>query len=291
VYHYHGTVVASTALSSFLACIAYGPYIWLLVILYLLLAYGSSEVLSQSDRETADVVVQALLGGATASIASLWVVDLYSDPRLWRSLQHYVACGFMFAGYGMLTVVTSFDSVIYSPGPSLVLKCILLHIAEVVAVCFTVLSLWILLRESMGNPSAQSGNGELSPKPSLLRPPVLFGRRRFRREEPRAGGGLAQQECKASNEGERVSSAATIDTAEQERDMALAMEGGVVCPRDVLATGSGDESTQSDVMSAANILRDPYHQCQDRDLHVGVLTTGTDEGPLQYEDSVAYFNL
>lgn len=296
MYHYHGDVVAATTVSSGLACIAYGPYIWLLVILYLVLCYGSSQVLSESDRETADVVVQALIGGVTLIIAILWMVDLYANSRLWMSLRHYIVCAYVFACYGVLTLVTSFDSVTYSPGSSLVLKCIFLHIVEVVAICSTILSLWILLRraqgmevELFGGTSTPAAGHEPTKTPRL---PVQYGRRRFRRDDiARDGGvGLAQQEHKAGSD---ENSGITIDTMEQEREMALAMQERRALEEGcVMANGSGESrSTQSDAMSGVNILRDPYHQCQDRDLHVGVLTTGTDDGTLQYEDSVAYFNL
>ena len=132
-------------MSSLLTCVGYGPYLWLLVVLYFLLAYMSEDILSPSDQEDADVVVQAIIGAVLTFFAVLWAVDVYANSRQLH-LHNYASCSIAYSVYGALVHMTSYDTIVYSPLASLVLKCILLHISEVVVVCNVIICLLSIRR-------------------------------------------------------------------------------------------------------------------------------------------------
>lgn len=167
-----GLELSYSSVSNVTSCLAFGPFIWLFIILYVIFAFTSTDLLlpggdsdggsgsiggeivsgdsgnylnlGQSEREVAGNVLSLFFGCLLAIISILWLVDILTDSyiltvkRRWSSLFVASMCGL----YGGCVITSAVPAVYSLPTSFFYVNGVFLRILEVCVVAGCMVFLW-----------------------------------------------------------------------------------------------------------------------------------------------------
>jgi hypothetical protein len=175
-----GLELSYSSMSSGMSCLAFGPFIWLFIIIYVMFAFTSSDWLSSSgkgsdertsdggsndsvtesyrnlgdsDRQIAENVLSMIFGCILLFISCIWLIDISTDASM-LTIKRRIYSLFLAVSsgiYGACVIASSVPAVYTAPTSFFVLHSVVLRILEVCVVTSSVL----FLLEEMNTPSGK----------------------------------------------------------------------------------------------------------------------------------------
>lgn len=180
-----GLELSYSSISSGMSCLAFGPFVWLFVILYVIFAFTSSELLPDSssrgktnvesthlgdnDQEISANVLRILFCCILLFVSCIWLLDISSEASVQtikrRSYSLCVAVSSLL--FGIAVIAASVPDVYTAPGSFFFINAITVRILEVFVVTGSMLFLLNEMNTPAGKPAFVSairqGRGNVRP--------------------------------------------------------------------------------------------------------------------------------
>ena len=160
-----GLELSYSSISSGMSCLAFGPFLWLFVIVYVIYAFMSmtsdnakrnnSEYMGQNEREISENILNVIFGILLLFVSCIWFLDISTDASL-LTLKHrsHALCVASAGGvYGIIVIVASVPAVYTSPTLFFFINAIIRRVLEVIFVTGSMAFLLEEMNTPAGNPA------------------------------------------------------------------------------------------------------------------------------------------
>jgi hypothetical protein len=172
-----GLDLSYSSISGGMSCLAFGPFIWLYIIMYIIFAYLSTDlvrgddistdginnndnfrvesngILEKNDREISQNILSVLFGCILIFVSCIWLIDLRADfsSQTIKHRGHAFFVATVASVYGTLVIVSSIPVFYSTPTNFFFINSVFLRILELLVV----LSSFLFLVDEMNTPSGK----------------------------------------------------------------------------------------------------------------------------------------